>query len=59
MPRRFGDFSPTVDHLSVVAKGNEAIAEEHLLTGNALTVTVKGQQPPVRWEVSFRVSSEE
>ena len=42
-----------VEHLSVVAKGSEAIAEQHLLTGNALMVSFKGQQQPVRWEVSF------
>jgi hypothetical protein len=45
-----------VEHLSVVAKGNEAIAEQHLLTGNALMLSFKGQQQPVRWEVSFSVS---
>jgi hypothetical protein len=53
-PQRFW-----VDHLSVVAKGNEAIAEQHLLTDNALMVSFKGQQQPVRWDVSFRVSPKE
>jgi hypothetical protein len=45
-----------VEHLRVVAKRNESIAEQHLLTGNALMVSFKGQQQPVRWEVSFSVS---
>jgi hypothetical protein len=48
-----------VEHISVVAGRNEAIEEQHLLTGNALMVSFKGQQQPVRWEVSFSVSPKE
>jgi hypothetical protein len=49
----------TIEHLSVVAKGSDEIAEQHLLTGNALMLSFKGQQQPVRWEVSFRVNPKE
>jgi hypothetical protein len=46
----------TSEHVRVVAKGSDEIAEQHLQTGNALMVSFKGQQQPVRWEVSFGVS---
>ena len=41
------------EHLSVVAKGTDEIPEQHQLTDNTLMVTFKGQQQPVRWELSF------
>jgi Melibiase/Alpha galactosidase C-terminal beta sandwich domain len=49
----------SVEHLSVVGKGNEEIAEKHSLTGNALMVSFQGQKQPVRWEVNFRGSAQE
>ena len=45
-----------VEHLSVVAKGSDEIPEQHQLTDNTLMVSFKGQQQPLRWELSFTVS---
>jgi hypothetical protein len=48
-----------VEHVSVIGKSREAMEEQHLLTGNALMLSFKGQQQPVRWELSFSVSPKE
>jgi hypothetical protein len=54
LPKRF-----SIGHLSVVARGRDEIPEQHRMTGNALMVSFKGQQQPVRWELSFSVSPQQ
>jgi Melibiase len=42
-----------VTHLNVTAKGQGEVPEQHLQSGNALSVTFQGQQVPVEWEITF------
>jgi hypothetical protein len=34
-------------------KGRGEVPEQHLQSGNALSVTFQGQQVPVEWEITF------